>query len=161
MERLIFDRPQLLYSIANLAHIQAEQLEEDPRRQRLVTDLLEDGNHDRVDFTIWMALDDCVETLYPLTASLPRFRSITDRRTTPARYVIELLWSPVSPSKTTLRMLHTIIHEYIVVTVLADWMRVRAEELAPAWDNRRTALMQRLRSIKTRLSPTRRRLDIL
>lgn len=122
---LAFSRSQLLYDIKNIAYVEADVMPaEEEHRRHQVFDIAEDGNVDRVTRVMDLAVDKCREMLFPLTKSVvDNVESRDDKLTeTPVYYIYLSL--PQSFSKTTLDYLAKLIHEFIVYTVLVDWLSI-------------------------------------
>lgn len=122
---LVFSRGQLLYDIKNIAYVEADVMPAEEEHQRhQVFDIAEDGNVDRVTRVMDLAVDKCKEILFPLTKSVvDEVESRDDNlKETPVYYIYLSL--PQSFSKTTLDYLSKLIHEFIVYTVLVDWLSI-------------------------------------
>lgn len=122
---LAFSRSQLLYDIKNIAYVEADVMPAEEEHQRhQVFDIAEDGNVDRVTRVMDLAVDKCKEILFPLTKSVvDEVESRDDNlKETPVYYIFLSL--PQSFSKTTLDYLSKLIHEFIVYTVLVDWLSI-------------------------------------
>ena len=120
-----FSRSQLLYDIKNIAYVEADVMPAEEEHQRhQVFDIAEDGNVDRVTRVMDLAVDKCKEILFPLTKSVvDEVESRDDNlKETPVYYIYLSL--PQSFSKTTLDYLSKLIHEFIVYTVLVDWLSI-------------------------------------
>ena len=122
---LVFSRSQLLYDIKNIAYVEADVMPAEEEHQRhQVFDIAEDGNVDRVTRVMDLAVDKCKEILFPLTKTVvDEVESRDDNlKETPVYYIYLSL--PQSFSKTTLDYLSKLIHEFIVYTVLVDWLSI-------------------------------------
>lgn len=122
---LVFNRSQLLYDIKNIAYVEADVMPAKEEHQRhQVFDIAEDGNVDRVTRVMDLAVGKCKEILFPLTKTVvDEVESIDDKLKETQVYYIYLSL-PQSFSKTTLDYLSKLIHEFIVYTVLVDWLSI-------------------------------------
>ena len=122
---LAFNRSQLLYDIKNLAYVEADVMpakEEHERHQ--VFDIAEDGNVDRVSRVMDLAVGKCKEILFPLTKTVVDEVESRDDNLKETQVYYIYLSLPQSFSKTTLDYLSKLIHEFIVYTVLVDWLSI-------------------------------------
>lgn len=159
---LIFLRDQLLYDIANCAHIEGDIMDEAAQHARHQTqDVAEDGNVDRVTRVLDLAHSQIVELLYPFT-KVPTEDEMTmlDVLYDRSSYVVELS-VPADFSQTTVEYLSKLIHELLVCRALADWMSITNPAKAQAWaekaqtaqDGVKRALAMRMGRIRRKLSP--------
>lgn len=122
---LAFNRSQLLYDIKNIAYVEADVMpakEEHERHQ--VFDIAEDGNVDRVTRVMDLAVGKCKEILFPLTKTVVDEVESRDDNLKETQVYYIYLSLPQSFSKTTLDYLSKLIHEFIVYTVLVDWLSI-------------------------------------
>ena len=122
---LAFNRSQLLYDIKNIAYVEADVMpakEEHERHQ--VFDIAEDGNVDRVTRVMDLAVGKCKEILFPLTKTVVDELESRDDNLKETQVYYIYLSLPQSFSKTTLDYLSKLIHEFIVYTVLVDWLSI-------------------------------------
>lgn len=159
---LIFLRNQLLYDIANCAHVEGDIMEEDAQHARHQTqDLTDDGNVDRVTRVLDLVHSQVVELLYPFTKiptedELIMLDALIDKPS----YVVELT-VPSDFSQTTVEYLSKLIHELLVCRSLADWMSITNPAKAQSWaekaqtaqDGVKRALAMRMGRVRRRLSP--------
>lgn len=122
---LTFKREELIEDIKNYAFVEGDILTpEEAHAKHQVQDIVEDGNVDRVTRVMDLVFDECVELLYPFTKENVEGGEVLDDT---LRYETEYIISmnvPVTFSKTTLRLLERLIHEYIVYRVMYDWMGI-------------------------------------
>lgn len=122
---LAFSRSQLLYDIKNIAYVEADVMPAEEEHQRhQVFDIAEDGNVDRVTRVMDLAVDKCKEILFPLTKSVVDEVESRDDNLKETQVYYIYLSLPQSFSKTTLDYLSKLIHEFIVYTVLVDWLSI-------------------------------------
>lgn len=122
---LAFNRSQLLYDIKNIAYVEADVMpakEEHERHQ--VFDIAEDGNVDRVTRVMDLAVGKCKEIIFPLTKTVVDEVESRDDNLKETQVYYIYLSLPQSFSKTTLDYLSKLIHEFIVYTVLVDWLSI-------------------------------------
>lgn len=122
---LVFSRGQLLYDIKNIAYVEADVMPAKEEHQRhQVFDIAEDGNVDRVTRVMDLAVDRCREILFPLTKTVVDEVESRDDNLKETQVYYIYLSLPQSFSKTTLDYLSKLIHEFIVYTVLVDWLSI-------------------------------------
>lgn len=122
---LAFNRSQLLYDIKNIAYVEADVMPAEEEHQRhQVFDIAEDGNVDRVTRVMDLAVDKCKEILFPLTKTVVNEVESRDDKLKETQVYYIYLSLPQSFSKTTLDYLSKLIHEFIVYTVLVDWLSI-------------------------------------
>lgn len=134
---LNFLRDQLLYDIGNLGYVEGHILPDDQEHARHVTsDIIEDGNVDRITRILDLVHAEAEELLYPYTK---RKTTCVDDRYDPLInrecYVIDM-HVPDRFSSTTSRLLETLIHEWMVAAALADWLGITNERAAQKWKAR-------------------------
>lgn len=122
---LAFNRSQLLYDIKNIAYVEADVMPAKEEHQRhQVFDIAEDGNVDRVTRVMDLAVGKCKEILFPLTKTVVDEVESRDDNLKETQVYYIYLSLPQSFSKTTLDYLSKLIHEFIVYTVLVDWLSI-------------------------------------
>lgn len=130
---LKFLREQLIYDIRNYAYIEGDVMgEERQHAQHVLTDIGEKGNIDRVLRILAVVHAAVIELLYPLTKQEAVEETIDDKIWEPDEYRI-VLTVPTDMSRTTMHLLSRLIHEYMVYSVLADWMSITNPEAAANW----------------------------
>ena len=161
--QLNFLRRELLYDIANYSFVEGDIMPEDAEHVRhQVTDIVQDGNVDRVTRILNLAYTECVELLYPFVREdIPEDGGeLDDRLREPSRYYIELTL-PRDFSATTVQLLSHLIHEYLVCRVLADWLSITFPNSYGKWQEKvealkysiRTALTSRISKVRRKLKP--------
>lgn len=165
--RLCFKREQLLYDIKNYAYVESDMMDDlrkgvevDINHARHITaDIGEEGNVDRVSRKLQLVYMDAVEMLYPYTKLEIQAETIDDDLTEPDEYVIEMS-VPVTASRTTLMHLSTLIHEYLVCSVVADWLAITNPQASVSWRERMEAARVEINSVKNmRRGPVTRKLS--
>lgn len=161
---LKFLRSELVYDAANYAYVEGDIMGDENKHQKhQVIDIVQDGNVDRVTRVLNLAHAECVEMLYPYTkeeiedGSTPE---TDDVLTAPEEYAI-VLTLPSTFSKTTVKLLAHLIHEYLVCRVLQDWFSITFPDASAAWTEKlvavkekiSTAIMSRTKSLRRRMSP--------
>ena len=122
---LAFNRSQLLYDIKNIAYVEADVMPAKEEHQRhQVFDIAEDGNVDRVTRVMDLAVGKCKEIIFPLTKTVVDEVESRDDNLKETQVYYIYLSLPQSFSKTTLDYLSKLIHEFIVYTVLVDWLSI-------------------------------------
>lgn len=138
---LYFDKQQLLYDIGNIAYVEGDVMPtEDEHERHQVFDIAQGGNLDRVTRVMDLALDRCREMLFPYSKTPIESKEYrTDVPEERDEYVIPLN-VPATVSKTTLDYIEKLIHEYLVYTVLIDWLSITDLKNPKAADNWRAKL---------------------
>lgn len=137
---LLFKREQLIYDIKNLAYVEGDIMPEDRQHERhTVQDIAEAGNIDRVIRVMEMARDECEEWLYPFT-NRKIHKTVLDDRLTDKKVYSIFLTLPEDFSQTTLNALENLVHEYIVSSVMADWLSISNPQKAAVWLEKKAAL---------------------
>lgn len=155
---LVFERDKLLYDIRNYAYIEGHIWDEAPvHAKHTLIEIGEDGNIDRVNRMIEMAHHSAIEILYPYTKEpLVKNEDIWDESELPYEYTIAMT-VPSTMSRTTLMLLKSLIHEYIVAMVLFDWLSITHPDVARNWHEKATVAKGEINSIKhTRTGSLRR-----
>ncbi|MDE7159713.1 MAG: hypothetical protein K2O24_02540 [Muribaculaceae bacterium] len=152
---LLFKREQLVYDIRNLAYVEGDIMPEDQRHERhTVQDIGEAGNIDRVTRVLDLAHSECVEWLYPFTKREICNDCIDDSLTEREVYGIYLT-VPRDFSQTTLNAIENLVHEYLVCSVLADWLSIANPKKAGVWKEKmeelKTAIKNKPRLRRGRL----------
>ena len=165
--RLCFKREQLLYDIKNYAYVESDMMD-DLRKgvevdinhaKHITADIGEEGNVDRVSRKLQLVYMDAVEMLYPYTKLEIQAETIDDDLTEPDEYVIEMN-VPVTVSRTTLMSLSTLIHEYLVCSVVADWLSITNPQASVSWETRVELSKEEINRVKNfRRGPVRRKLS--
>lgn len=159
--RFVFKRPELLYDIENCSFVEGDIMEEENEHARhQVFDVGQEGNVDRVARVLELAHSECVEMLYPYTKQgiTEEQETLDDMLRVPEEYVIELSL-PLAFSLTTLKLVKTLVHEYLVCRVLADWMSITNPKSQANWEAKLAGLKGKIQtSLVSRSDKKRRRL---
>lgn len=155
---LKFGREELLYDIRNYAYIEGHVWgEEQQHAQHMLVDIGEDGNVDRVNRILGVVHAAAVEMLYPYTKTEALAEEeIGDRMWTPEEYRIEMR-VPAQMSRTTLHLLHKLIHEFMVARVIYDWLSITHPDSAKNWLEKAYEAQEEINSIKNLRTGTLRR----
>lgn len=146
--RLKFLRSQLLYDIKNYAYIEGHVMgEEKQHAQHMLVEIGEDGNVDRVTRILAVVHAAAIELLYPYTKQAPVEEEIDDCLWAPDEYVIEL-HVPETMSRTTMHLLSRLIHEFMVYSVLADWLSITHPDAAANWAAKAAATQEEIEKAK-------------
>lgn len=159
--KLKFLRSQLLYDIKNYAYVEADVMgESNQHSQHVTADIGEPGNVDRVSRMLAVEHAAVIEMLYPYTKLEPIEEEIDDNLFAPDVYVVEL-HVPQSMSRTTMHLLSRLIHEYMVYSVLADWLSITWPDAAEGWAAKAGAVEEQIRvALVSRNGRVRRRLSV-
>jgi len=160
---LTFKRKELLYDASNYSFVEADIMSQDTEHAKhQVFDIVQDGNIDRVTRILNLAHAECVELLYPYAKEeLPDAEEVLDDiLKEPDTYTIKLML-PQNFSMTTVKMLEEYIHEFLVCSVLSDWLSITFPRSAERWESKlrdtkikiRTSLMSRRGKVRRKLKP--------
>lgn len=133
---LNFKSKELLYDIKNIAYVESDVAQAKTEHDKhQIADITEDGNIDRVTRMLNLAFAECVEYLYPYSKS-----EITEGKTTDDTLEIQEIYTlqikvPDSFSATTLNLVESYIHEYMIYKVLSDWMHITNLNNQSSWQN--------------------------
>lgn len=159
--RLVFKHPELLYDIENCSFVEGDIMADDnDHAKHHVFDVGQEGNVNRVARVLDLAYSECVEMLYPYTKSkiAEGQDALDDMLCAPEEYTIDLTL-PEDFSLTTLKLLKTLIHEYLVCKVLSDWMSITNPKSQANWEEKLARLKERIQvSLVSRTGKMRRRL---
>ena len=146
--RLKFLRSQLLYDIKNYAYIEGHVMgEEKQHAQHTLVEIGEEGNVDRVTRILAVVHAAVIEMLYPYTKQEAVEEEIDDRIWEPEEYMVEL-HVPASMSRTTMHLLSRLIHEYMVYSVLADWLSITNAEASEGWAAKAAMVREEIDKVK-------------
>lgn len=146
---LVFHREQLLYDIRNYAYIEGHVWgEENQHAQHTLVEIGEEGNIDRVNRILDVVHSAAVEMLYPYTKQeLVEEEVICDRLREPKNYPI-IMDVPATMSRTTMKLLSSLIHEFMVARVIYDWLSITHPEAARNWLDKALEAEEEIKSIK-------------
>lgn len=152
---LLFKREQLIYDIRNVAYVEGDIMPENQQHERhTVQDIGEEGNIDRVTRVLNLAHSECVEWLYPFTKRRIYKDCLDDRLTEKKVYSI-FMTVPKDFSQTTLNAIEELVHEYLVCSVIADWLSIANTKKAAVWKEKmeelKTAIKNKPRLRRGRL----------
>ena len=158
--RLVFKRAELLYDIGNVCFVEGDILPEgaeDARHQ--VLDVVEAGNVDRVTRVLGRCFAEVVEALHPYSRNaVAEGAVLDDRLSAPEEYVLALR-VPEGMSGTTVGLVEELAHEYLVASVVADWLGITHPEKMGLWAEKAAEVRARLgRCLMSRRGAMRRRL---
>jgi hypothetical protein len=120
---LVFKREQLLYDIGTYAFVEGDiMVVGDEHERHQVMDVTQSGNIDIATRILNLAHSEVVEMLYPYTKEpVTPDESFDDELDEPEEYMIDLRL-PLTFSRTSVKYLRWLIHEYMVSRVLQEWM---------------------------------------
>lgn len=149
---LVFHREELLYDIRNYAwiegHVWGVEGEESRHARHTLEEIGEAGNVDRVNRILETVHAVVVEMLYPYTKEdTGEDEVLCDRLHAPRDYVVEMR-VPGSMSRTTLRLLVELIHEFMVARVVYDWLSITHPEAARNWLEKALEAQEKIGRIK-------------
>ena len=130
---LTFYRDVLVYDIRNYAYIEGSLLPPDDYHScHSVQDIAEKGNIDRLSNVMSLCFAKVRELLYPYSKSQISNPFIDNEIHIPEIYRIDLSLPP-SFSQSSLDLLRNLIHEYVVSTVVADWISITLPGKTDVW----------------------------
>ena len=145
---LLFKRDELIQDIRNLAYVEGDIMpDENYHLRHVVQDIGEEGNIDRVTRVLDLAHSECVEMLFPFTKRKIIRDCIDDRLIEKTVYGIFLVL-PINFSQTTLNALEQMFHEYLVCSVLADWLSIAGSNKAAQWKEKIEELKQSIKKAR-------------
>lgn len=138
---LLFNRTDLLYDIAAQGFVIADLLPRDETNKSLhIADVVQDGNVDIVTRKMNLAYQKCKELLRAWAKTAPvDGETISNTFTESDQYQIVLTY-PSNVSITTIELLSTLIHEYIVDRALFEWLSTNNREEMSIWYDKYTKL---------------------
>lgn len=159
---LTFKRSELLYDAANYSFVEGDIMQDDEHARHQVFDITAKGNIDRVTRVLNLAHVECVEMLFPYSKEVipDEQETLNDVLSSPEEYFI-VLNLPDDFSLTTVKLLQTMIHEYLVCRVLADWMSITNPNSQAHWEEKfielktkiQTAIASRMGKIRRKCKP--------
>ena len=155
-----FSAENLLYDIQNNAYIAGSLLEgpENAHKRTLIQDLCNEGNIDRVSRVLDKSMAKVKEELYPFTKGKIDHAILQNRLVHKPAYGI-VLHLPSDFSQTTLNLLEKEIHEFMVCSVLSDWLNHIAPENGVIWATKSDSAWEEICRLKNRrIGKIRRRL---
>lgn len=148
---LSFSRNELLYDIKNYAFVEGHVMkgeEGNEHAQHLLVDIGEEGNVDRVNRVLETVHAAVTELLYPYTkCELEDGFVATNKLRTEHDYIIDMI-VPKTFSSTTVMLLVRLIHEYMVYSVLSDWLSVTNAKAAGNWRDKALEAEKEIKSVK-------------
>lgn len=153
-----FNTSELLYDIKNYAYIEGNIMPDDEKKFQ-VRDITEEGNNDRVTRVLNLAYAECVEMLYPYSKVEVSCREKDSNLELLDCYVIDAVL-PIGFSQTSVNILSSLIHEYMVYRVVADWLSINKPESQGNWEVKLVDIKDKIKStISNRRGPVKRRLQ--
>ncbi|MBE6299811.1 MAG: hypothetical protein E7083_05675 [Bacteroidales bacterium] len=156
--KLLFNTSELLYDIKNYAYIEGNIMSDDERKYQLI-DIAEYGNDDRVTRVLNLAYAECVEMLYPYTKEEICTQEKDSNLELLDCYVINTNL-PIGFSQTTVNILSSLIHEYMVCRVVADWLSINKAESQNNWELKLLDIKNKIRgAVLNRRGPIKRKMQ--
>ena len=146
--KVTFGREGLMYDLENCGWVESQVMDENSENSRhLTADIGEEGNVDRVNRVLDMAVARCEEIAYPwVQKDLGELTELTDEVSETEDYDMELT-IPVEVSASTVKLLTGQMHEYIVCRALSDWMSIVNPTRAETWEAKASAAAEEIRRI--------------
>ena len=160
---LTFYRDELIYDIENYAFVEGDIAPADNAHQsHQVFDIAQDGNVDRVNRVLNLAVSEITEQLYPYAKEEINGDTLAydDKASAPDSYAITLKL-PSDFAANTVQLITRMIHEYLVYRVLQDWLSITYPDASAKWLDKiemlvtkiRTALLSRTKTMRRKMKP--------
>lgn len=148
--------------IRNNAGIEGDTMKRDNEHDKhMVYDIAEKGNVERVTRVLDLAFNFCVELCFPYAKKEIGKHTYRDNEYEVEEEYVMTLHLPDTFSETTVTMLETLIHEYMVDSVMEDWMDLTKPESVAFWHQKLEAakseiigaLARRTRCLTRKMNP--------
>lgn len=135
---LYFCRKELMDDIKNNAGIEGDTMKRDNAHDKhMVYDIAEKGNVERVTRVLDLAFNLCVDDMcYPYAKKEIKRQTSRDNEYEVEDEYIMHLRLPDNFSDTSVTLLEKLIHEYMVNSVMYDWMGLTKPESVPFWERK-------------------------
>ena len=157
---LAFSREELLYDIAEWAFVEGDVMPvKDEHERHQVIDIAQEGNVNLATRVLNLSHSEVVELLYPYTKEeIKDGERLDDVLEEPEKYEIEMS-VPETMSRSSLKYLRDLIHDYMVSRVLREWMSI-TNNINPNsklnWDDKIEDIKSKIRrGLKWRMKPLR------
>ncbi len=144
---------ELLYDIANMAWVEGDLMDgvDYNHIKHLVQDVVEDGNRDRVMRIVDLAHAEANEMLYPWSREEITDTPLKLNDEPKAEDVLAInLNVPINMSQGTINLILKLVHEWIVCSVLQDWLSITYPESSAVWAAKIEELKEAIRNAKNR-----------
>jgi hypothetical protein len=158
---LVLHRKELLHDIEQYAYVEADTMPtDDEHAKHQLFDINQDGNSELIARTLNIAYNECVEMLYPYTKQEVWDDIMIDNaHCAPSAYNINML-VPDAFSGTTIALLQSLIHRYMVARVMYEWCGIVKPTSMEYWvslatqakEQARSALMARRKRLRRKQS---------
>lgn len=144
---LLFKREALLYDVETIAYVEGDVMKSDSDSEKQAKhqtqDIGQDGNVDRATRILDLVHALCLEALHKFThEECEDGTELTDDFKEQGVYAIPMN-IPKSFSRTTANLLEKLIHEFMVCSVLADWLAITNPAKAEIWQAKAKAAMDK------------------
>ena len=139
-------RKELAYDIQNLGYIIRDSMKrESPEEGRNISDIMEDGNADRIQRILDLAYAEVMRVLSPYVDHRVEADAYgNDILNEPTSYYVFVTLKHTMPG-TTENLLRVYVHEFMVAFTMADWLAVVAPEQAAVWAGKAQGLEESIR----------------
>lgn len=159
-----FRRDELLYHIKNNAYKEWDVMndgEANEHAKHVAVEICEPGNIDRVNDLLSLIHADVIEMLHPYTKEELVDEVIEVKIEEPENYDV-VLALPTTVSRTTVKHLSRLIHEYIICRILGDWLGGTNAPAATLWLGKAEDAKTRINEVKNyRTRPQTRKISVL
>ena len=132
----------LLHDISNLAYVIADvHCEANPHARHQLTDICQEGNIDRVARILGLACSVVRMVLHPVLKKSCSQRLLSDFYYRPRDYVFEIDSGKFRRHPLELA---TLIHEYLVWRVIAEWLAVTMPEVSLLWKEKAKMISEKI-----------------
>lgn len=161
---LRFLRSELLYQIKNNAYKEWDVMldgDGNEHARHVAVEICEPGNIDRVNAMLSLIHADVIEMLHPYTKEAVVDEVIEVKIEEPENYDVVLM-VPVTMSRTTVKHLSELIHEYMVCRIIGDWLGTPNAQAASVWLGKAEDAKARINEVKNyRTRPLTRKISVL
>lgn len=142
---LKFLRDELIYDCENYTFVEGDIAHtDDAHDTHAIFDVAQDGNEDICTRMFALGHAECLEALYPFTKKpVVADMVLDDTLQTVDEYVIELDL-PTDFSQTSLLLIKELVHKYLVLRVLAEWLGITKPQAA-------TLYMEQLEQLRAKM----------
>lgn len=154
-------RKELAYDIQNLGYIIRDSLKrESPEEGKNISDIMDDGNADRIQRILDLACAEVMRMLSPYVDHRVEADAYgNDILNEPTSYYVFVTLKHTMPG-TTENLLRVYVHEFMVAFTMAEWLSVVAPEQATVWAGKAQGLEESIkgcmsvRKTITRIKPS-------
>lgn len=143
-------RKELLYHIKNNAYKEWDVMndgEANEHAKHVIAEICEPGNIDRVNDLLSLIHADVIEMLHPYTKEELTDDLIEVKIEEPEQYDV-IMKVPATMSRTTIKHLSRLIHEYMICRIMGDWLGSSDAQSAALWLGKAEDAQERINEVK-------------